>query len=303
MDSYIVNKVESQLKKIRFQAELKYKSEIESIYSANPKLLDLENKRRMIASDFTLDKSEKNSLLQSIRKEIDAYILENNIIIPTVTYHCPICRDTGYVDSDNVRTRCTCFTKLMIEESLKDEPSAALATFDSFDEGIFNDDIKKEIVNVKNILVKYSDIFPNVKKPNIILCGNTGTGKTFMLSCIYSALKKRGVGVVFLTAGKIFDILRKYAFNVINDIDVLLEAEVLIIDDFGTEPLFNNVTVEYMFMLINERTKNHKAICLSTNLTPDQIKERYTERIASRLFDQSTTNVFRIPGSDLRLRK
>jgi len=93
------------------------------------------------------------------------------------------------------------------------------------------------------------------------------------------------------------------AFNKIDNIDSLINVDLLIIDDMGTEPVFNNITIEYTFMLVNERTRKNKAICISTNLNPDELKSRYSERIASRLLDRSTTNIFLVRGNDLRLRK
>jgi DNA replication protein DnaC len=108
--------------------------------------------------------------------------------------------------------------------------------------------------------------------------------------------------VLFITAGKLFDILRKYALNQINDIDILLNTEVLLIDDLGSEPMFNNITNEFLFLLINERTRNKMPLFISTNLLPTEIKNHYNERIASRLLDKSITNIISLPGSDLRLR-
>lgn len=302
MDSTIINKIENKINNFRLNAQLKHKILVEQLYAENPFLLELENKKRMIASDFSISKEEKNQLINEINGEISVYLKDNNKIMPEVEYNCSICKDTGYVLKDNKTIRCNCFYKMVIEEALKDESLLNCPTFDDFNESIFTEDIKNEIINIRNYAEKYALSFPNVKKPNIVFCGDTGTGKTFLLSCIYTELKKKGLSVVYITAGKLFDILRKYAFNEISDISILTNSDMLIIDDLGTEPMFNNITVEYMFLLFNERKNNNKPMCISTNLNPDEIKKRYTERIASRLFDKETTNVIKIPGKDLRLR-
>ena len=302
MDSTIVNKIENKLNNYRLNAQLKQKSLIENLYKNNPVLFKLENQKRLIASDFSISKEEKEKNIKTIDNKICAYLKENNLIMPEIKYNCSCCKDTGYVLENGKTKRCNCFYKMLIEEALKDESFSNLPTFDEFNENIFADEIKNEILNIRDFAQKYAEKFPNVKKTNIVFCGDTGTGKTFLLSCIYTELKKKGLSVVYITAGKLFDILRKYAFNEINDISVLTNSDMLIIDDLGTEPMFNNITVEYMFLLFNERKINKKPMCISTNLNPDEIKNRYTERIASRLFDKETTNVIKIPGNDLRLR-
>ncbi len=298
MDTYLINKIEKKLNQFRLTSAFDYKNAKKDLYVSHPSLFDLENKKRLIVSDFTLSKEEKEKATDKINKEINNYITKNNIIIPEKKYHCTKCNDTGYIGNQ----RCECFTKMLIDESLKNECVSNSKSFENFDENIFDNSIKKKILEIRDYLKIYSERFPCVKKPNTVLCGSTGTGKTFLLSCVYAELKKRGISVVFITAGKLFDILRKYALNQTNNIDVLLDAEMLIIDDLGSEPMFNNITVEYLFLLINERSQNNKSICVSTNLTADELKAHYNERISSRLFDLNSTYVFSIPGKDLRQR-
>lgn len=302
MDSTIINKIENKLNNYRLNAQLKQKSLVEKLYKSNPLLLELENQKRFLASSFSIKKEEKTQQIKNIDEQICTYLKENNLVFPKVEYNCLTCNDTGYVLEDGKNKRCNCFYKMVIEEALKDESLSNYHTFNEFKEDIFADEIKNEILNIRDFAKKYADKFPNVKKTNIVFSGDTGTGKTFLLSCIYTELKKKGLSVVYITAGKLFEILRKYALNEINDIDVLTNSDMLIIDDLGTEPMFNNITVEYMFLLFNERKNNNKPMCISTNLNSDEIKKRYTERIASRLFDKETTNVIKIPGNDLRLR-
>lgn len=301
MDSYVINKIEKKLNQLRIQSNLDYQQKMNQIYSNNPELLNLENNRRLIISDYSYTKEKKSELLCSLDFKISNYLKENNISLPIKKYNCSHCADTGYIEGKNGKERCSCFTKMLVEESTKDDCIATTKSFENFDENIFDLSIKKQILEIRDYLKKYSENFPNVKKPNTVLRGETGTGKTFLLSCIFTELKKRGFSVIFITAGKLFDILRKYALNQLEDIDALLDADMLIIDDLGTEPMFNNITIEYMFLLINERTRNNKPICVSTNLTINQIKSQYNERISSRLLDCSTTYVLSIPGKDLRL--
>ena len=302
MDINVINKIEKQLNQYRLSTQLRFQAETKSIFKKFPLLAELEKEKRLIISDFKISKEEKNNKLEKIKKEIEFFIKENNVKLPTEAYHCNICKDRGYVESDGVQKRCQCFEKMIMEESLKDDCIGSSKNFDDFNENIFTSDIKNDVLKIKKFLEDYSKAFPCVKKPNIFLTGNTGTGKTFLMSCVYYELKKRGISASFITAGKLFDILRKYAFNQIDDIDALLNVDILLIDDLGTEPMFNNITIEYLFLLINERARYEKPFFISTNLSPLEIKNHYNERISSRLLDKTITNIIFLPGNDLRLR-
>ena len=74
----------------------------------------------------------------------------------------------------------------------------------------------------------------------------------------------------------------------------------MLLDDLGTEPLIENVTVEELFNLINERQNARKCTVLSTNLTLNEIKTRYTERILSRLRDAHACQTLQFLGRDIR---
>ena len=79
-----------------------------------------------------------------------------------------------------------------------------------------------------------------------------------------------------------------------------MDAPLLLIDDLGTEPLMNNVTVTQLFNLLNERQLAGRHTVISTNLNPRELQERYTERIASRLLDESSCARLGFVGGDIR---
>ena len=74
----------------------------------------------------------------------------------------------------------------------------------------------------------------------------------------------------------------------------------LMVDDLGSEPLMQNITVEQLFHLINERQRRGLSTVISTNLTLKELRERYTERIASRLNDPKNCEIIILEGRDLR---
>ena len=84
------------------------------------------------------------------------------------------------------------------------------------------------------------------------------------------------------------------------NIDRYYDAELLIIDDLGTE-IVNNFTRSYLYEVINTRINNRKCTIINTNLSKNEIEERYSERITSRLFGEYFPIIFK--GTDIRRQK
>jgi DNA replication protein DnaC len=146
----------------------------------------------------------------------------------------------------------------------------------------------------------------NSNHDNLLLLGNTGVGKTFLANCIAKELLDRGYTVIYLTAFRLFDILEKYKFGKDNDnsyhasnqFDYILDCDLLIIDDLGTE-FYNSFTNSQLYLIINERLLRKKSTIISTNLSLSDINTNYSERIYSRII--SSYRIQRIIGEDIRL--
>ena len=78
---------------------------------------------------------------------------------------------------------------------------------------------------------------------------------------------------------------------------MLFQADLLIIDDLGTE-VSNTFTNAEIFNIVNTRLLWGKKTIISTNLTPNEISEIYTDRVFSRIFDKFIPLKFF--GKDLR---
>lgn len=224
-------------------------------------------------------------------------------------YGCPICKDTGFVGTP-IHEYCSCI-KVALMRRLYDEASIGDETFEHFDLNVFSEEAEtpsgrsqRQVMEQYRIYCeKYADAFPEVKKRNLLLVGQSGLGKTYMLNCIAARLLDRGIPVLRITAYKMLDAMRRYHRGQDEDgLDMMMQAEMLIIDDLGTEPMLENITVEYLFTLLNERRANRLPTLIATNYSYRELQARYTERIFSRLVDKSDTEVLRFIGSDVRLR-
>ena len=163
---------------------------------------------------------------------------------------------------------------------------------------------RQNIIRIKNICLDYIRHFDKIYK-NIIFYGETGVGKTFITHCIAKALLDTSHTVVYLTAPQLFDILETIKFGRNNEeqygsqISYILDSELLIIDDLGTE-LVNSFTSAQLYYFIEERHLNRKAVIISTNLSFQELRDRYNERIFSRF--TGYYNFYMIAGEDIRVK-
>lgn len=213
--------------------------------------------------------------------------------------HCPICGDTG-------KTRdgfCRCVKKLAIE-SRSDSVEFPLRSFDEIDYSLFlpgaKSFVEKTAANLKAIADKGAD----AKRKNVNLIGGSGTGKTFLASCFAGESEAVGRTVVFITAFTFLNLALSYHTSFdrgrADTLAPLLDCDVLIIDDLGTESMLKNVTAEYLYLVVNQRQLRGLTTVITSNLSIDGIAVRYGERIASRLFDRRLCYTAEFDFADIR---
>ena len=152
---------------------------------------------------------------------------------------------------------------------------------------------------------RYVDQFPS-EKGSILFTGKTGLGKTFLSNCIARELIERCFSVVYLPAAQMFEIFSRERFSYDADEEdrdrsrYLLECDLLIIDDLGTE-LVNTFTTSQLFQVVNERLNRRLGTIISTNLALNELRDEFTDRVMSRIVSQY--QVIPLFGEDIRIRK
>lgn len=228
-------------------------------------------------------------------------------------YCCTVCRDTGYA-GEPIREMCACMEKKLIDrlyESAR-ERGTADQKFETFDESVFPDaDLvdgvntqKKIALRARRMCREYAETYPQTDTLNILLTGNTGLGKTFLLHCIENKLLERGFSPICVTAYRLFETMRGAHFSDAEkrqEFDELVHCDILLIDDLGTEPVMQNITREYLFTLLNERLTQQRHTVIATNLSILELKELYGERVFSRLLDTVNVTPAQLKGKDLRM--
>lgn len=261
---------------------------------------------------------EIKDTMDSLKQEKAILMTENNIPIDylDISYSCVKCKDTGFL---NDGSKCSCLKQILIRQAYNMSNLDNLLekeNFRNFNIDIFSTDQfegeklspRENILEILQVCEGFCGNFNQKNEENLLLYGTTGLGKTFMSNCIAKSLLDQGKIVIYQTAFNILDIISKHKFHSnyynerTNDMeyDLLFEADLLIIDDLGTE-LTNSFTNTEIFNIVNSRLIKGQKTIISTNLVPMEIANVYTDRIFSRLFSQFTPLKFF--GPDLRWEK
>ncbi len=117
---------------------------------------------------------------------------------------------------------------------------------------------------------------------------------------------QRGISVIYFSASGLFDTLARYAFDIkskeaLHDLcEDLYSCGLLIIDDLGTE-ITNSFVTSQLFTCLNERHLRGRSVLISTNLSLEELRDRYSDRIFSRITSHFT--LCKLTGPDVRLLK
>ncbi len=224
-------------------------------------------------------------------------------------YQCAACRDSGYT-GERRKTMCGCVLRRYHQLLSGEAEQADSPSFERFDLGVFSASpmdksgiSQRELMQVIfNRCEQYANALPE-SELNLLLHGPSGLGKTYLLKAIAKRARERGIQTLVFNANALLNQIRQAYFSRDEDVDQpYYEVPLLLIDDLGTEPLWENITLEQLFALIEYRMQHGKSTVFSTNLTLENLRERYTRRILSRLLDQRLSLVLQFQGQDIRLR-
>lgn len=333
MANEILNSLLKEYEQKKVKAEIEAEERKEALYTKIPRLQKLENEinnnalstaKNILNKQYT-SLSSLSDKIESFKKEKALILKENHIDEDYLKphYECPICKDTGYIQKDNYRTEmCSCLKQRLLDISFNKSNMSNLnkENFSTFNELLFSDEVnpnkyrfsispRENIKKIKNKSLEFVQNFDNPDYKNLLFSGNTGLGKTFLSNCIANEILKMGKTVLYQTAPVLLENiidykLNKQKANLENINKSVLETDLLIIDDLGTETL-NSMKLSELFTIINTRilNLNHKITktIISTNLNINEIFNKYEERIGSRI--AGYYDIYCFFGDDIRFKK
>lgn len=320
----MVNKYHStvmnKLYNIRNEEETALKRRRDEIFRKIPRIKEIENDigARSLSVARNAISSGDLRVLEKLKEEIKALREEKYYLLEmagypadylTLKYHCKKCEDTGLVNGK----RCSCYNNMLINAYYEDTEFATQLkkyNFANFDISLFDDTsgLNGTDMTVRSLMIAYlkylKDYIENFGKAsdNILITGGTGTGKTFISTCIANELIKKGHSVVYRTVDSLISELSSIKFGEDTDSiseDMLLKCDLLIIDDLGTENI-TDYTRTLFFNFLNKKLLLNNKMIINTNFSLSDLQEKYSERTSSRLIGEF--KMMNIPGIDLRLR-
>lgn len=254
--------------------------------------------------DATVAKlKERNEILVAERAEL----LKKNGFAPDysdVHYECEACGDTGFVDTK----MCACMRRALTEAGYQSSGLGGLIHTQSF-ENFSLDFYKNSPEDFRTmqmsltLLRNFAENFDENTYRSYLLFGGTGLGKTHLSTATAKVLIERGFEVLYVTSLRMLADFESKRFGngeTMIDINRYYDAQLLIIDDFGTE-VINQFTASCVYDIINTRINNRKSTIINTNLSKKEVDQKYGERVASRLFGEYQP--LRFAGTDVRFQK
>ncbi len=236
------------------------------------------------------------ALQEDIKKLLVKYGYPADYLDPV--HHCRLCADEGVLDG----ALCGCYKQALSEEYLKEsgmEPLFQGATFANYDLTLYPAEDREKMQKMLDFCKKYVATFGE-NSQNLLFVGEPGCGKTFLSVCIGCEVIRGGKFVLYAPVQELLKDFEAATFH--NKTGGLptedyLEADLLIIDDLGTE-FYSSFVESTLYSVINTRLTRKKPTVISTNLSIDEREEHYASRLNSRL-SYSFLNLG-FPEADLR---
>lgn len=220
-------------------------------------------------------------------------------------YTCSLCKDTGYKDG----SLCSCVGKMARElrrEEIAEESPLSLCSFETMRLEYYPNrmdpslgvNIRQHMNEMLSFLKEYAESF-DMKSMNLLISGNAGLGKTHASLAIAKTVLEKGYDVVYLCSQRLFDQLERDRFSDASLLrDAVMEADLFILDDLGTEHV-NPYMLSCFYDILNTRMLERRPTIYTSNIVDGQkFEARYTEKVASRLAGSCEPVIFL--GNDIR---
>lgn len=250
---------------------------------------------------------EENLTVQRRMAELLAqYGLTEKYLEPD--FSCRTCSDTGMVDGKP----CTCLLhelRRISYDRLNRSAPLSVSSFDTFRLDHYPEQAESDrALSPRRVMERtferckaYARNF-DMSSPSLLFQGGVGLGKTHLSLAIAGEVIEQGYDVVYGSAFSLFSKIEKEKFSRNADDDdtlsLLNSCDLLILDDLGTE-FITQFTMSVLYNIVNSRILSGRPTIISTNLTIENLQEKYTERLVSRIY--GSFQRFPFVGKDMRI--
>ena len=207
---------------------------------------------------------------------------------------CRLCGDTGYRNGQVCRCLRTYYAREQQKE-LSRMLDLGSQSFDTFSLDWYSEEYtpslgisaRENMDWVYKTCKAYAENF-GPESGSLLLSGAPGLGKTHLSAAIAREVSGDGWSVVYDTASHIFQQFEIRKFNreegneASSDVDRVMNCDLLILDDLGTE-MATAFVQSALYQIVNGRLIEKRSTILSTNLKVEDISRRYSPQIASRI--------------------
>lgn len=198
MSNGVLNSILKEYEQKKLNAELDLEKRKKSLYEQVPRLEIIEDNlnnyaimtAKNILNNFDYSISELQKKINILKLEKSEILNELNLPSDYLqpNYSCKICNDTGYIKTDNYKTKmCNCLKQKLLDYSFNKSNMYNLdkENFNNFNENIFSDEVdlskyklnispRKNIINIKNKCMEFVENFDDLNQKNLLFTGGTG---------------------------------------------------------------------------------------------------------------------------------
>ncbi len=316
----VLRRARARLETAREERAQEARQRLRAVYAALPRVREIDKQLRLTmakAAQAAFAGSNAQAVMEQAKQENLSLQAERTALI-TAAFGAdylneePICRrcsGSGYVGSQ----MCSCLQELCRQEQKVELTLLSDGTerFDRFRLDYYSDrpdpyrgiSPRQVMERTFRSCCQYAEHF-SLDAGNLLFSGNTGLGKTFLSACIARAVADKGFSVVYESAAHLFQVLEKARFGGNEDdrrqAAKYTECDLLIVDDLGTE-LTGQFTTSALYTVINDRLLENRPTIISTNLSVEELNQRYNPQIVSRLRGSYRRMAF--VGEDIRVLK
>lgn len=317
----VVHRARQALAREKADRESQCQQRLFEAYKQVPRLREIDKQLRLsmtlAAKAVFTQGGDAVAVMEAVKKENQALQAEREQLVarnfaPGYLDETPICSKcggNGYIGS----AMCSCLQARCLQEQMKElhQLTDGQERFENFRLDYYPDTVDRtygvspRTIMERNLQIckRYAQNFtPGIG--NLLLVGGTGLGKTFLSACIANVAAAKGYSICYESAPRLFAKLEKNRFSPDEqsraDAARYAECDLLIVDDLGTEMPGNFVTAA-LYSLLSDRLLDGKNMIVSTNLIIDEIAQRYSPQIASRL--EGNFKGLTFLGNDIRVLK